>query len=256
MLEVLEVSCRKNDGVLGDLRVGELRFTDGKGLPLTREQFAAMIAGKRVLNFSHGYHNSEANADKTIATVAQRVDQAQLGYDVLVLFSWSGGLTYAGFGMAVARTKSCGLKLRELLELEALNGARIDCASHSLGAGVVVHALASPGSAHVDRWIALAAAIPEDCLNEGKEYDVHKLSVRTVFVPFSERDSVLKCAYPLGSFGNKAMGLKGPKHDSSGMLLPVGVTAIDVTKFVGSHSEAYQAPEVYQYWSAWALRLI
>lgn len=256
MLEVLEVSCRKNDGILGDLRVAELRFSS-KGQPLTRGQFAEAIAGKRVLNFAHGYHNSEANADKTIATVAQRVDQANLGYDVLVLFSWAGGLTYAGFGMAVARTKACGLKLRELLELEALNGCRIDCASHSLGAGVVVHALASPGSAPTEKWIALAAAIPDGCLGHGQDYDVAKLSVRTIFVPFSERDSVLHVAYPLGSFGKKAMGLKGPVKDAGlGLMYPVGVTAIDVTKFVGSHSEAYQAPEVYQYWSAWALRLI
>jgi|GEM_PF-6713484 len=244
-MQIFEVSCRKNDGWLGSLFVGELRFSSLAGRPIDRQEFLDQIAGKRVLNAAHGYHNKESQADHFAETVAARIEEAQLGYDALVLFSWSGGLTYAGFGMAVARTKACGRRLADLIALEGGAGAHVDCVSHSLGAEVSTYALQKSRS--VGRWIALAAAISDTSLGPGQQFDANGLGVGRVLVTHSERDEVLQWAYPIGSGLKAALGLHGPRIGQSAAK----VSARNVSEFVSSHSEAYSAPRVYEIWAQW-----
>lgn len=284
MLEVLEISCRKNDGWLGELSVGPLRFSSAGAL-ITVADFLARCRGKRVLVFAHGYHNKEAQADKTIATVQALVEADELPYDVLVLFSWAGGLTYAGFGLAVARTKTCGGSLSDAVRLIHGVNAHVDLCSHSLGAGVVSEALLQlvcytcrgqgwmmhqdgeqcPACTPVDGrqlggtgmlplgdWIILAGAIPADSLSDRERFDVHGLGVSRVLVIRSQRDNVLRTAYRIGSFFKTAIGLAGP----AGEWDRHRITSIDGTKFIGGHSEAYSAPEVYHFWNAFKAGII
>jgi hypothetical protein len=247
-MKTFEVSCRKGDGWTGSLRVGDLRFFNGfGGQPITAADFLAQIAGQRVVNFAHGYHNKESQADDAARTVASKIEQAALGYDAMVLFSWAGGLTYAGFGMAVARTKACGAKLADLIALEVGAGARVDCVSHSLGAEVAAQALLAPGSA-VGRWVALAPAIPDDSLACGGKFLAESLGVREILVSYSERDEVLQWAYPIGSGFKAALGLHGPSVST----LSAKVTGRNASQYVRGHSEAYWRSEVYECWKRWA----
>lgn len=284
MLEVLEISCRKNDGWLGELSVGPLRFSTA-GAVITVADFLERCRGKRVLVFAHGYHNKEAQADKTIATVESLVEAAELPYDVLVLFSWSGGLTYAGFGLAVARTKTCGSSLSDALRLIDGVNAHVDLCSHSLGAGVVAEALlllecytcrgqgwmmhqdgeqcpactpkdgsqlGGTGMLELGNWIILAGAIPDNSLGDRERFDVAKLGVSRVLVIWSRRDEVLRTAYRIGSFFKTAIGMSGPAGEWDSHR----ITSINATQWVGGHSEAYSAPEVYHYWNSFKAGII
>lgn len=257
MLEVLEVSCRKNDGWLGTLSVGPLRYGTIDGHAITVADFVERCRGKRVLVFAHGYHNREAQADKTIATVAAQMERTSLPYDVVVLFSWAGGLTYAGFGLAVARTKTCGASLSDMLRLLAAVTTETDLCSHSLGAGVVAEALLvmkTIGAGmlrQLGAWIVLAGAIPNNSLSKDGRFDADMLGIPKILVLYSGRDSVLKTAYRYGSFFKTALGLTGPVGWRG-----MSISQIDVTQSVGSHSEAYSAPAVYSYWAAFKSGLL
>lgn len=283
-MELILVSCRRNDS---GLFVGELQpFVLAKladqhkdllaSAPYTVTRYGTTysldlatlytyLTGKRIAILIHGYHTDFDGALKAYESLQANMDGKQLPYDVVLGFLWPGGITAAGFDLAVARTGHASTKLQELIMALGPTVKSIDVETHSLGAEVALDALVNM------RWvrnlILTAPAVPNFCLDT--TYKVVQQNVQQVYVLHSANDSVLKWAFRLATF-KKALGLAGPtqlpvfpignkrvhvtslNEDIQGLSYQFGiVTAFDLSNSVHEHSDYRRLDSgTYEIWQA------
>lgn len=286
-MELILVSCRRNDS---GIFVGELQpFVLAKladqhkdllaSAPYTVTRFGTTysldlatlytyLSGKRIGILIHGYHTDFDGALKAYEALHTNMEAKSLPYDVVLGFLWPGGITAAGFDLAVARTSHASTKLQELLMAVGPTSKLIDIETHSLGAEVALDALVNL------RWvrnlILTAPAVPHDCL--ATHYKEVLNNVVHAYVLHSVNDNVLKWAYRLATF-KEALGRNGPialpvfpVGDKRVMVSSINemmigtcygfgvVTAFNLSTTVHEHSDYRRADSgTYEIWAALTL---
>lgn len=283
-MELIMVSCRKNDS---GLFVGELQpfvlakdadshkdllaletYTvtrRGTTYSVTLAALYKQLQGKRIAILIHGYHTDFDGALKAYQSIVDNMSIKQLPYDVVIGFMWPGGITAAGFDLAIARTSHASDKLLELVSAVHPTCRYIDVETHSLGAEVALDALVKTCS--VRNLILTAPAVPVNCL--ATNYREILDAVSQVYVLRSEGDGVLKWAFKIATF-KTALGLTGPEglrpfqladrrvSSTPAQQIFVGtgfergvVTSFDMSATIHEHSDYRRiASGTYEIWAA------
>ena len=178
--------------------------------------------------FIHGYNRTEDQ-------VAQdyKVFSAALKQDCIA-YSWPGGSHPLDFPAAVNRANLAGYRLRDVFSMRCLRASNENVITHSLGARVELTALAG-GSFRIKKLILMGAAVDWNVFNRGAEFEKVPACCDSIHVLYSNRDEVLKLAFPLGDFGgdHRALGLDGPCEP---LEVPENVVLHDTSSFVDKHS--------------------
>jgi hypothetical protein len=97
----------------------------------------------------------------------------------------------------------------------------------------------------------LAAAVDDEVLEPGQEFNLAVNLCRRCLVYHSDRDKVLKFAFRIGDVPefDRALGFKGPQHPDIIKEKCPDVFVIDCKKVVGSHGAYRSAPAYYEHWS-------
>jgi hypothetical protein len=208
------------------------------GGDISPEQAAAAIDGRRVLVLVHGYR-----VEDPVDAYLRVWSHVALWYDVLLCAYWPASDLKLGFWFACRRTRKAGQMLAAALA--GMKPAALDLEGHSRGCGVVLEALAAGLEAR--NAILAGAAVDNESIQVGEQYEEAVRHTRRMLVACSARDKVLREAYTLGMW-DKALGLHGPQDPDR---CDPRVSVVDCTPSVSNHS-AYKADSTtfYRAWEA------
>jgi Alpha/beta hydrolase of unknown function (DUF900) len=169
----------------------------GSPYDLTSELFAD-IQGREVFFATHGY---EVNEPTGMAALKGWLDNLQIDSAVPIGILWPGDCIIPIFVDYVLEGRDAiasGNLLSAYLNAHFSGASTVSFASHSLGARVVLQAIAGLASnIRVRRVLLMAGAIDDNCLTG--EYSTATGNIEGVSVLASEKDEVLELAYPLGN---------------------------------------------------------
>lgn len=237
-----------------NLRRGEstLRFgthpewLDFIGNPVTENDVATAIAGKRVLALVHGYNVTEA-----IDAYAVIAAMVSFQYDTVIGVTWPGSRIALAFWFAEMRANKAGRLMAAALHKRVKAAAAFDIEGHSLGCRVALESLSSGLDA---RLLLLAApAIDHEAVEIGEEYgSVIEGRTHRTLVAHSSNDAVLRGAYKIAEW-DTALGLYGPRNpvENKDVLLPFNLEVINLSDTVKSHSGYKKSSEFYSVWRGW-----
>ncbi len=184
----------------------------------------------------HGYNNPEQVMVQDYTAFA-----TALGRDCTV-YSWPGGCHPLDFTAAVDRASVAGaLGLRDVFSMRHLRQCCDSVVAHSLGARVVLTALRD-GLFGLKHLILLGAAVDWNVFAPGGEFDKVPACCGSVHIVYSNRDEVLKLAFPLGDChgDRRALGLDGPCDPAS---VPANIVLHDLSAAIATHGEYVTSPE-------------
>jgi hypothetical protein len=159
------------------------------------ESLPALVRGKSVLLATHGFNVSYADG---VVSLGRLQDMLRPGPDEVVLgVLWPGDwvIPAINYPFAEGVAKTAGIKLAAFCNAYLTGASRLSFASHSLGARVILQAVARLNrKAHI--LCIAAGAIGADCLVA--EYKAAAANSDEVMTLSSRRDKVLQLAYPVG----------------------------------------------------------
>jgi len=207
--------------------------------------------GKHVLILVHGFRNPLQNVADSYARLLKGLTDSGLmfdsGYGLVLGFTWPGFETPLGFFPAIPFANRSAGFFRKLLEALSESALTLDIQTHSLGARVSLQALAGGGSLFVDNLMLTAPAVDDEVLEPKREFNGGMLRCRRCLVYHSDKDSVLKFAYPIGEF-DRALGLKGPEHPDAIKKDVPEVFVVDCKNSVKSHGGYRSSGAYYAHW--------
>ena len=218
-------------------------------------QLALEMQGKHVLILIHGYRNPLQNVANSYQRLLKGLTDSGLmsdtGYGLVLGFTWPGFETALGFFPAVPFANRAAGYFRKLLELASRNALTVDVQTHSLGARVALQTLAAGTEGFVDNLCLTAAAVDDEVLEPGREFNGALQFCRRCLVYHSEKDNILKIAYRIGDAPefDKALGWKGPEHPKIIATACPDVFVINCKNVVRSHGGYRTAAAYYEHWS-------
>jgi esterase/lipase superfamily enzyme len=218
---------------------------------LADADLAAHVANRHVLVLVHGYRNplpAVANAYRRLETELRRRGLLGPGkYDEVLGFLWPGFQTVVGFFAAVPWANRAAAYFRSLVAMLNSSAHTVDVQTHSLGARTALQAMAFPAEIWVDNLMLTAAAVDNEVLEPGEEFNQSLLSCRRCIVYHSSNDPVLKIAYRIGAF-DKALGYRGPQDPDVIEAECPDVFVVDASAVVKSHGGYRAASAIYAHW--------
>jgi hypothetical protein len=158
-------------------------------------RLAALTAGKNVLFGVHGFN---VNRDEGIRAFARLESSLGLSSsDVFIGVLWPGDfwIPVINYPFEGADAMDCGRRLAAFCGKNLGEAASFSFLSHSLGARLLLEAVAHLGDKAKEICLA-AAAINRDCLST--EYAAAARNTGQLWLLASRSDRVLKLAFPLG----------------------------------------------------------
>lgn len=156
------------------------------------------VSGRDVLIATHGFN---VNREDGIASLSNWGSLLQLGSGAAFVgllwpgdSVWAHGLDYPGEPRVA---DDAGALLGPFIDATFAGAASISFASHSLGARVVLAAIANM-NLKVRRLTLMAGAIDDDCLST--EFGGAVAKIGTISILSSMKDTVLSKLFPLGNF--------------------------------------------------------
>ncbi len=201
-------------------------------IPGDREFFCGGPLGQPIL--IHGYNRTEPQVfqDYTPFSAALELD--------CIAYSWPGGCHPLDFPAAVGRAELTGYRLRDVFSMRYARACSENIVTHSLGARVALAAL-KEGLFHVKKLVLMGPAVDWNVFERGAEFENVPACCDFIHVLYSNRDEVLKLAFPAGDFGGdcRALGLDGPREP---LLIPNNVVLHDVSSFISTHGAYLSDP--------------
>ncbi len=215
--------------------------------------FGPTVAAKDIVSISpisdtlliHGYHNTVTDGLDSYQVIQDNMKT----YSTMTGFFWPGGLLAVAFPIDISRATEAGWRLRDILKSRKDESIALDIQTHSLGARVALEAL-KYGDVKIRNLILTAPAVSRECFSQGGEFSTVVTSgcCKTISVFHSGNDPVLKHDYPLGTFGQQALGLVGVGPFVEGISKNTELISYDCTNFVTSHSGYRTSPQFYTMW--------
>ena len=202
-------------------------------IPGDDELFAGGPLGQPII--IHGYNCTEERLVQEYVPFA-----GALGRDCIA-YSWPGGGHPLDFPAAVGRASLAGYRLRDVFSMRHLRQGRDSVVAHSLGARLVLTALRD-GLLQIEKLILMGPAVDWDVFESDGDFAKVPGRCESIHILYSNRDEVLKLAFPLGDFGGdcRALGFDGPRDPA---LVPKNIVLHDVSAFVGEHTAYLTNPE-------------
>lgn len=206
----------------GPVLPGRVVNPAGLSDPAATAEFLAVQL--RVVFLVHGFNVSRPSGQEKLAAFANR-----LTFDedrALVAITWSGDSSIGpvSYPFEGNNADDTGAELAAFIQRTFAPGTELSFVSHSLGARVVFETLKglSGDRYPIGQVCVMAAAIDDFSVSEPQVYSQQVTSAERVAVLASERDNVLRWAYPLGDLlqsfiffwkdvSGLALGYHGPR---------------------------------------------
>ena len=162
---------------------------------------AEFAAGRRVLLLVHGFNVSRPKAVVTYAKLEEALKLNGLPDDYLVIgVLWPGDywIPVINYPAEAADAKRSGQRIADFIKVHFGRMGPVSFLSTSLGARVVLEAVAQMRPMKADRVCLTAAAVDDNCL--AVQYDAARANAVQTTVLASRKDRVLRLAYPVGDF--------------------------------------------------------
>jgi esterase/lipase superfamily enzyme len=221
---------------------------------LGEDNLAGQMQGKHVLILVHGYRNSLDDVggayQKLLKGLVDNGLTTERGYELVLGFAWPGFATVAGFFPAVPFANRSAGFFRSLLELASRSARTVDVQTHSLGARVVLQALAAGTIGFVDNLMLTSPAVDDEVLEPGQEFNGALNGCRRCIVYHTQRDNTLRFAFRIGDAPefDRALGWKGPQHPDIIRTQCPEVFVVDCKRVVASHGGYRAAPAYFAHW--------
>lgn len=189
----------------------------------------SIVAGKNILFFTHGFNVSYQGGAESLELVARYLGLAGPSLFIGMLWPGDGGVPFLDYPWEGGPAMDSGRRLAVFCNTWCAGARTLSFASHSLGARVVleaVAALAPPRRAHL--LCLMAGAINRDCLVT--QYAAAATKAERIAVLASHCDDVLKLAFPPGDAIadqidpdhalQAALGYAGPPPPAAGVETP------------------------------------
>lgn len=192
---------------------------------LETKAFVNTVNGRDILFAIHGYNNSQAEAVCALSRLEGFLHLPPTAVFVGILWPGDSHAGFVSYPVEKPTASYVGRQFATFCDKQLQDAASISFVSHSLGARVALETVR--GLKRTTRSVCLmAAAIERHCLE--KEYADAFAKTDTTYVLASEKDTVLRLAFPLGNFFghlldptssplSKALGYSGPPR-------PIGKT--------------------------------
>jgi alpha/beta hydrolase family protein DUF900 len=188
-----------------------------------------LLGGKNVLFAVHGFNVNQRSAIGSFAALDRYLNLGES--DILIGVLWPGDfwVPVVNYPFEGSDAIDCGRKLADYCARYLTSIQSLSFMSHSLGARLVLEAVANLAPSRKARFVCLAAgAINRDCLET--EYAAAAANALSIAILASHKDTVLKVAFSLGDpisdilhddhrFFEKALGYDGPPPEAAPMLL-------------------------------------
>jgi len=193
----------------------------------------------------HGYNANETEAINNFEKV-EKFYKANGGKCDVYGFSWNGESGKVWFRVAIkaADLTATGPFSKFIRDLKRKQPkTRIHLGSHSLGARVVLGALANgAGVKNIGNVILTNAAVNNESLEAKEEFGSAPKFASQIIIPTAASDDVLDTAYPIDRL-NRALGTWGPQRNHK---VPSNVWDTNMNDVFGNdHSQVYES---YAFW--------
>jgi Alpha/beta hydrolase of unknown function (DUF900) len=212
------LNCR-SEPVGGD--VCPVKVTDGTLTYLTYPDLLNDIRGRHILIGVHGFNVHQAGA---VDHFQEWNTLLELGSSAIFIGAlWPGDSAWLGaleYGFAARSAMQSGDSLADFINRNMGSALSVSFVSHSLGARVALNTIQGLlPSLTIRRVVLMAAAVDDDCLTQ--EFAPAAKKVIDISLLTSDRDDVLKLAFPLGNplsgifaqghpYWHAALGRDGP----------------------------------------------
>lgn len=206
-------------GAVIDPQLIEGNGTDASGWTLIpAQQIAPIVAGRNLLFAAHGFNVSQEEGACSLGLLDEYLALELPGLFIGLLWPGDGGIPIADYPFEGNVAEDCGRRLAAFCNASCIGAQSFSFVSHSLGARLVLQAVASLRPKAVSVCLT-AAAINQDCLTT--EYNGAAINSERISLLASREDDVLKIAFTVGDpFADllnddhtpfkKALGSEGP----------------------------------------------
>jgi hypothetical protein len=203
----------------------------------------------------HGFNVDRVGGQKQLKAFADRLNIP--GNPAFVALTWPGD-SFAGpasYPLEGNDADDSAHELAKFIEWAIPPGTKFSFTSHSLGARVVMETIKRlPRDYPIDQVCVMAAAIDDFGVSEPKTYRAEVERATRVAVLASERDNVLRWAYPLGDFlqsflffwkdvSGSALGYHGPRPTQDKHSVPENIEHVQIPTSAGVDHADYLFPE-------------
>ena len=189
-------------------------------LLIQSERIPALVAGKNILFATHGFNVNKPDGANALGLLDQYLQLPSPNMFVAVLWPGDTIIPFINYPIEGGVAMDCGNRLANFCASSCASAQSLSFVSHSLGARLVLQAVAElQGQRRASSVCLTAAAINQDCLID--EYADAAQNCDRISVLASQCDLVLKLAFPIGDpISNllgadhnpfqPALGLQGP----------------------------------------------
>lgn len=203
--------------------------------PIDPFLFKRSLVGRNVLFVAHGYNNHQSEGVCALSRLEAALDLPPSAVVVGILWPGDSHAGFVSYPVEKPTARLVGRQLAAFCNNELSGIASVSFASHSLGARLVLEAIRGLRS-RVHSACLMAAAIERTCLEE--EYADAFDKTDRIDILASEKDLVLRLAFPLGNFFghvldptsnplSNALGFSGPRKAIGKTARPWQISATD-----------------------------
>jgi hypothetical protein len=197
MTYFLDFRTRNVGGAVTDPRLFE---GDGVAAPLTftpvpEQRIPSVVVGKNLLFAVHGFNVSRIQGACSLGTLDTYLNLVSPSLFIGVLWPGDSWLPIVDYPFEGSVSLDCGSRLASFCNNQSSSARSLSFFSHSLGARLVLRAVAGLGR-KAQSLCLTAGAINRDCLTS--EYSVAADNSELIAGLASRNDDVLKCAFTVG----------------------------------------------------------
>lgn len=196
--------------------------------PVRQEIFSRLTADRDILFLIHGYNNKQSDGVHALSRLESLLNLPSSAVVIGILWPGDSHAGFISYPVEKPTANLTGQKLAAFCNRELTQAASFSFASHSLGARVALETIR-----RLDRdsrsACLMAAAIERTCLE--KEYADAFGKTGHIYVLASEKDLVLRLAFPFGNFFGHvldptsnplsgALGFRGPPRAIGNTVQP------------------------------------
>lgn len=215
----------------GTATVNDPNYADhSRYFDLALADLESYVCGRDVLIATHGFNNNREDGIHALAEWRKLLDLPDSAAYLGLLWPGDSESLFAlSYPAEPAHAMDAGAKLAAFVDANLQNAASLSFVSHSLGARVILEAMAQIQTpVPVRRAILMAGAVDDRCLTG--EFSAIQQKAEQINVLASKEDDVLRWAFPIGDFvaeivdhdhpwWESALGRFGPA-DRPGHYLP------------------------------------
>ena len=239
----------KKDSFLDFDLDSELALDNTAYAKITKKAFKKRVKGKRILVLIHGYNLDFLDVLASYSMLHQNIVQhwatKKQPYDEVIGYTWHAGDDNFDYFKAKKFAAVASKRLQFLLKDTLKKADNIDVMTHSLGARVLLKALATGDTnlrPKIRNHFCIAAAVSNTCFEKGKHLRQATKQANATWIFHSKNDSSLKFNYLLAKY-NTAMGLTGPIGKTK--KYPKRTASIDCSDLVFTHGAYKRLPAFY-----------